>query len=176
MKNILGILGKGVGILIGVPILLIVCIGYFLFVPFDIIRYHRMPYYKDFKNKYRFFITTKDVVKIYNRIVKEQLPTEYVKNNGFEYFIKDGQVLLCDWGYDGFEQENGEWIFMLDGECQTKVSMKEILENEISLLKPEHRSLPAKLLIFYHDLTDAERFEQAKQCPYFHCIFSADEL
>ena len=30
-------------------------------------------------------------------------------------------------------------------------------------------------LIFYNDITDAEKFEKIKECPYFYCIFSADE-
>ena len=175
MKKFLSILGTGLGIIIGVPITLVVCVGYLLFVPFDIIRYHRMPYYKDFKIKYQFFITSGDVVKIYNRIVREQLPIEYIKNNDFEYFVKDGQVLLCGWGYDGFEQVDGEWFFVLDGECNTKMTMKETLENDADLLKPEHKCLPAKFLVFYNDITDAEKFEQAKECPYFHCVFSVDE-
>lgn len=175
MKKFLSILGTGLGIIIGVPITLVVCVGYLLFVPFDIIRYHRMPYYKDFKIKYQFFITSRDVVKIYNRIVREQLPIEYIKNNDFEYFVKDGQVLLCGWGYDRFEQVDGEWFFVLDGEYSTQTAMEETLNNEKELLKPEHKSLPAKFLIFYNDITDAEKFEQAKECPYFHCVFSVDE-
>lgn len=157
------------------PIILIVCIGYLLFVPFDIIRYHRMPYYKDFKIKYQFFITSRDIVKIYNRIVREQLPIEYFINNDFEYFVKDDQVLLCGWSYEGFEQVDGEWLFVLDGECYTKLAMKEAIENEIELLRPEHRCLSVKFLIFYNDITDAEKFEKAKECPYFHCVFSAED-
>ena len=94
-----------------------------------------------------------------------------MKNNDFEYFVKDDQVFLCGWGYDGFEQVDDEWYFVLDGECNTKMSMKETLENEIELLKPEHRNLPVKFLIFYNDITDAEKFELAKECPYFHCVF-----
>ena len=175
MKKLLGVLGNVLGIVVGVPILLMVCVGYLLFVPFDIIRYYRMPYFKDFKTKYEFFLTSSDVVKIYNRIVREQLSIQYVKNNDYEYFIKDGQVLLCGWGYDGFEQVDGEWFFVLDGECNTKMTMKETLENEADLLKPEHKALPAKFLISYDDVTDAEKFKKAKECPYFHCVFSADE-
>ena len=175
MKKFLSILGTGLDILIGVPITLVVCIGYLFFVPFDIIRYHRMPYYKDFGIKYQFFITSRDIVQIYNRIVREQLPIEYVKNNDFEYFVKDGQVLLCGWGYDGFEQVDGEWFFVLDSECNTKMTMKETLEKDADLLKPEHKCLPAKFLVFYNDITDGEKFEQAKECPYCHCVFSVDE-
>lgn len=176
MKKILNIIGIGLAIIIGVPILLVVCIGYLLFVPFDIIRYHRMPYYKDFRIKYEFFITSKDIVQIYNRIVRKHLPIEYIKNNDFEYFIKEEQVLLCGWGYEGFEQVDGEWFFVLDNECDNKMTMKEVLENERDLLKPEHRCLPAKFLIFYNDITDAEKFEQAKECSYFHCVFSSEDI
>ena len=92
-----------------------------------------------------------------------------------EYFVKDGQVLLCGWGYEGFEQVDGEWFFILDGECDTKMPMEETIGNEKNLLKTEHKCLPAKFLIFYNDITDAEKFEQAKECPYFHCVFSVDE-
>ena len=175
MKKFLNSVLAWLIILLIVPIVIVLGIGYLFFVPFDIIRYHRMPYYKDFKIKYQFFITSRDVVKIYNRIVREQLPIEYIKNNDFEYFVKDGQVLLCGWGYDGFEQVDGEWFFVLDGECNTKMTMKETLENDADLLKPEHKCLPAKFLVFYNDITDAVKFEQAKACPYFHCVFSADE-
>ena len=173
MKKFLSILGTGLGIIIGVPITLVVCVGYLLFVPFDIIRYHRMPYYKDFKNKYQFFITSSDVVKIYNRIVREQLPIEYIKNKNFEYFVKDGQVLLCGWGFDGFEQIEDDWFFAMDG-VDIKIAMNEILDDDTEKLKPEHRDLPVKFLIFYNDITDAKKFEEAKECPYFHCVFSPD--
>ena len=53
--------------------------------------------------------------------------------------------------------------------------MKETLDSETDLIKPEHKCLRAKFLIFYSDITDAEKFEQAKKCPYFHCVFSVDK-
>jgi hypothetical protein len=176
MKKILKTIGMGLFTVIGVLIIIIAGIVYLLFVPFDIIRYHRMPYYKDFKIKYRFFITSRDAVKMYNRIVKENLPMEYIRNNDIEYFIKDGQVLLCGWSRDKFEQENGEWFFVLDTENDTKMAMQEALDADRELLKPEHRGYPAKFLIFYSDITDADDFELAKQCPYLHCVFSEEEL
>ncbi len=177
MRKVLDTLGQGLGLIIIIPVLLILCIGYLLFVPFDIVRYHKMPYYKDFKIKYRFFITSSDIVQLYNRIVLEQLPIEYVKNNDFEYFTKDNQVLLCNWGNEDFEQINDEWLFSLDDDSGDKTAkpMDEALFEERELLKPEHKELPAKFLFFYSDITDAEKFEKAKECPYFYCIFSADE-
>lgn len=175
MKKFLNSVLAWLIILLIVPIVIVLGIGYLFFVPFDIIRYHRMPYYKDFKNKYTFFITSRDAVKFYNRIARENLPIEYIQNNNFEYFVKDEQVLLCNWDYDGFEQVDGVWFFVFDGKCSTKMSMEEIIENERDLLKPEHKNLPVKFLFFYQDITDAEKFEQAKECPYLYCVFLLDE-
>ena len=177
MRNFLDVLKQSLGLIILIPVLLVIGVGYLLFVPFDIIRYHKMSYYKDFKKKYEFFLTSSDVVKIYNRIVKEQLPIEYVKNNDYEYFVKDGQVLLCGWGNEDFEQINDEWIFSLDDDSgdKTTKTMEEALFEEKEFLKPEHKDLPTKFLIFYNDIADGEIFEKAKECPYFYCIFSADE-
>ncbi len=176
MRKFLDILKQGLGLIVAIPILLILCVGYLLYVPFDIIRYHKMQYYKDFKKKYEFFITSSDIVLLYNRIVKEKLPIEYVNNNDYEYFIKDYQVLLCKWGNEDFKQIDNEWFFILENECNTtQTAMEQALFEEREFLKPEHKDLPAKFLIFYSDITDAEKFEQAKECPYFHCVFSADE-
>ena len=36
--------------------------------------------------------------------------------------------------------------------------------------------MPAKFLILYSDVTDAEKFEQVKKCPYFYCVFSEEDL
>lgn len=175
MRKILDMLETGVITLISIPILLIACVVYLLFVPLDIIRYHRMPYYKDFKTKYQFFITSKDVVKMYNRLVQEQLSVEYFKNNDYEYFVKDGQVLVCGCGYEGCEQIDGEWFSVFDGESNSQMTMKERMEYEIEQVRPEHKCLPAKFLAFYDDITDAKEFEKTKECPYFYCVFSAGE-
>lgn len=177
MKNVLESLLLYLALIILIPFLLILSIGYLLFVPFDIIRYHKMPYYKDFKVKYEFFITSSDIVQIYNRIVQENLSVEYIKNGDYEYFIKDGQVLLCGWGNEDYAQTDNEWVFNLEDHYgnTTTQTMEQALAEEKVLLKPEHKDLPVKFLIFYNDITDAEKFEKAKECPYFYCIFSADE-
>lgn len=79
-------------------------------------------------------------------------------------------------GCDGIELIDGEWFFDLCGECNIRQSVKETLETEKGLLKPQLQYLPAKFLIFYNDITDVAKFEQAKGCPYFHCVFSVEEI
>ncbi len=168
--------------LIAIPIcllLIILSIGYFIFfVPFDIIRYYKSPYYKNSKKKYVFFRTSTDTVKLYNYIAKNSLPIEYVNNEDFEYFIKDGQVFLLDWSSEALDEDNGELGFSVDRESGdvSFVSMKELLSEEISQLKEEHKALPAKFLILNDDFTDADLFEKAKDCPYIHCAHSIEDF
>lgn len=71
MKKLLEGLGLLLGILIGIPIFFLVCIGYLLYVPFDILKYHKMPYYRDLRHKYKFLITKQDAVKFYNYAAKQ---------------------------------------------------------------------------------------------------------
>ena len=176
MKKVLYTLGMCLCVVVGIPILLLLCVGYLLYVPFDFIRYRRTPYYKDLGAKYEFFVSSRDIVKLYNRTVREKLPIQYFNHEGFEYFVKDGQVLLCGWGGVSFDEGMGEWIFILGEEKYTTMPMKEVLENEVALIKPEHRSLPAKFLVFYNDITDRAKFDYATLCPYFYCVFSADDI
>ena len=84
---------------------------------------------------------------------------------------------MCGWGNEDFAQIDNEWVFNLDDDCDdtTTQTIEQALAEEKCLLKPEHKDLPAKFLIFYNDITDAEKFEKTKECPYFHCVFSVDE-
>lgn len=162
-------------IIIGIPAVLIFCVGYLLYLPFDIFRYHKMPYYQDLGIRYKLFLTSTDQVRPYNRIVRERLPITYFVRDGLEYFVKDDQVLICGWGCESFEQEGDQWYCVVDGEDTTRMPIKEILANELERVKPEHKSLNGKILIFYSDVTDAEEFEEMKSCPYFYCVASADD-
>ena len=43
MKKFFTALATVLGVVIAIPIFLIICIGYLLYIPFDIIQYHKMP-------------------------------------------------------------------------------------------------------------------------------------
>lgn len=170
MKKLLEKLVLLIGIIIGIPLLLIVCIGYLFYVPFDIIRYHKMPYYKDLKNKYQFFITSRDVVKFYNYIANEKLFIEYIKNEDYEYFVKGGMVLLSGWSNFDFEKDDDGWscIFSEDDEDK-KMSAQEIIEYDRAMLKNEHKDMPAKILMLCNK-KETEKLEQISECPHFYGV------
>ncbi len=179
-------IGKVLAYIVAIPIVILLLIGlvlYLLFVPFDILRYHRMPYYKGTKKKYKFFITSKDIVILYNKIKQKDLPIEYFCNIECEYFIKDNVVLLPGRCYDSFEEKDGEWYFLFDydsgfGESDTTapILMKDVLSEELVSIKEEHKGLPAKFLVFYNDITDAQKFESFKKCPFFYAANSVEDI
>ncbi len=186
MDKLKNTMGKVLAYIVAIPIVILLLIGlvlYLLFVPFDILRYHRMPYYKETGKKYKFFITSKDIVILYNKIKQKKLPIEYFYNNECEYFIKDNVVLFPGWCYDSFEEKDDEWYFLFDfdsesGEADTTVPtlMKDVLSEELVSIREEHKGLPAKFLVFYNDITDAEKFEALKKCPFFYAANSIDDI
>ena len=129
-----------------------------------------MAYYKDLRNKYQFFITTRDAVKFYNYISNEKLSIAYFKNMDYEYFVKDGEVLLCGWSNEEFEKEGDEWHWIYAGEDEEKnMSIQEIMELDRELLKSEHKELPIKILMIC-DKKDSKHLEQIRECPYLYFV------
>ena len=176
MKKALKAIGTALIALVCIPVVLVVGIVLLISRPFEKRRYHRTPYYKDTKKEYRLLITSDSTVKLYNRMVLENLPIRYFENDGTEYFIQNGVVLLCGYCHEEFKEENGEWIFIFDHEEMSCEPMQKIMDEERERLRLEHRGLPVKFLMLYDDITDAEIFETAKECPHFHCVVSTEEI
>ncbi len=176
--NIFKRIGSFLVIVLIIILLIPLALLYLLFVPFDIIRYYQMPYYKDLKIKYHFFITSKGIVKLYNRIKKNNINVSFYRNGEFEYFIKDDTVLLYDWSHANFEKENGDWYLVeehTDSEYEGLL-LKDILEEERKNLKFEHQKIPIKILVFYSDVTDADRWKELQSSFCFACYFNLDDF
>ncbi len=185
LNNIFASLLVGVCVIFAIPLLII----YGLYLPIALIRYYRSPYYKDQKKKFTVAFALSDVIRLYNRIKKENLPITYAANGDFEYFIKDDTVLLLEWPFEYFDEIDGEWRFYCDGtddpdmsdksenpaeikdtepEDET-VAMEDILAESREKLKEEHRDLPIRFVCLDGGNHD-EGFEKALQCPYMACF------
>ncbi len=192
MKKFFVKLGKGICMIIILPITLLMGLIFLLYLLFEIIRYFMSPYYKNTRNKYSPMSMQSDVVRLYNYNAKRNSNESrlvYFCNDAYEYFLKydyvlkcdltlDELVLLCGYSCDCFKQIDGEWYFVEeDGEGnKSAVSMAETLQDCRKKLKDKHRELDVKFLLNYEDITDADRFELAKTCQYFYCITSYDDL
>ncbi len=160
------------------PIAIICLVIYLFYIPVDVIRYHRMPFYKDFGKKYKFFITSRQELKLYNKMKKQNLSVDFVADAEFGYFIINDTVLLRHLSYDNFTEKDGVWLFEEhddNGEID-QYPIADFMEEEKSELKEEHRGLPIKILVFYDDVTDAETFEKLRASPYFMCFNDEEAL
>ncbi|MBQ7364548.1 MAG: hypothetical protein IJW46_02995 [Clostridia bacterium] len=56
------------------PLLFICLLFAVLMTPIDLIRYRRSPYFKAFRKRYTFMVCYNDTYRIYNEIVKREIP------------------------------------------------------------------------------------------------------
>lgn len=159
-----------VGIVIGLPTILITLVFFAFAIPIDMFRFRRTQYFKNLKAKYKFNKVSSDIVKIYNAIAEGKLDFEYCSFDDYEYFLRDGELLLPGFSLEYFAAFEGDWYFITDGEKPTEeLKISRVIENELELLSPEHMSMPAKLLMLKSNAED-DAFETAKSCPYFCCV------
>ncbi len=142
---------------------------YFLFLPVDMIRYYNSRYYKGTRRKFKPFIGSKNVVKIYNYISKRGLDIEYSANGKGEYFIAGGAVLISDPACDHFDQRNGAWVALEYGK-EGEMPIEDFVSMTRAELNDEHREMPIKFIVGYGDNLDKNDFASAEERPYFACI------
>ncbi len=80
MKNVLLTIGNCFVKLLGIVLLVIVGFGFLLYLPFDYVKYKASLYYKTFHKKYKLFAGLGTNFDVYNVILKNQLPIEYIEN------------------------------------------------------------------------------------------------
>ncbi|MBE6766065.1 MAG: hypothetical protein E7550_00555 [Ruminococcaceae bacterium] len=116
-------------------------IALILYVPIDYIKYKKSPYYKIERRKYEVFGATGQGFKLYNIIVKNNLPIKYISNPKDEgingWFVYDKTLIVIAfgcWSYDG-----NTWVFNVgaDDECDEEqadsdFTLDDHIESEIS--------------------------------------------
>ncbi len=164
----------GILLIILMPLIIVYLIIHFTV---ESIRYRKTPYYKKFKKKYMTLVTSTDAVKLYNRMVTENLPMEHFVSGDYEYFVKDGVVLICGWTYTEVETADGEWIFNVEYESEDykKLIVKDVIDEETANLKDEHKLLPVKIINAYGE-SDEAKTERLKECPYLYPVRSIEEF
>ncbi len=98
-----------VAVLVGVGVVL-----YLLLCPFEMIRYHRTPYYKATKRKYKPFAVSTWNTDIYNHLAKKGVAFEYEYRKDCAYYVLNGQVLIPGFTADQVKQAEGMWYLELE--------------------------------------------------------------
>ncbi len=150
------------------PLILLGAILYALWLPIDVIRYYRSPFWRDTQEKYKSEFHNAAV--LYNRAVRQGLDWRFVRNDKINYFIREGEVLLYDLPDEMFLHDSG-WHLDYGAHAQLLVTYE--IEEERRRLNDEDKNKVIRILRF------EDRYEmddKLRQCPYFYFVPSSKRL
>ncbi len=174
IKNIAEALGVTlVSVLVGISIVL-----YLLLCPIEMLRYHRTPYYRATKRKYKPFAVWGWQTKIYNHLAKTGTPFEYHYSKDCEFYVLNDQVLIPGFTADQVRHLEDMWYLASDEEEPSRLElMQTVVAEERDCIPEKYQQLPIKLLIFNDsDEHIDDDFLLCQQCPYLACYDSVNDM
>ena len=157
--------------IIFIPILILVVIGFILYLPFDYIKYKYSRFYKDYKEKYTMFSGMSQYFEMYNAVKESGLPIEYIRNknvdNAYGYFVYEKTLLIFDYClfYDEYYQK---WAVVESNEedrekfCSVE-EMVEVMLDEVNEFMGEKACNKAIVLVDLSELHD-EYVDKVQEC------------
>lgn len=109
-----------------VAIILFICAVFLL--PFDYIKYKRSVYYRRTKEKYRLFAASGNKFELYNEIIENNLPIDFVANPGvklieYGWLVFEKTLIISDVFSFEFDSEKGEWVYSCEDEDENSIVM-----------------------------------------------------
>ncbi len=144
-----------------------------LLIPFDYFRYKKSLYYKTEHKKYTLYSGSGLHFKIYNEILKHNLPIKFIYNPndeslGYGWFVyNETLIILNDFGFE-YDSENNVWNYCCeivdDDETESNVlmSLDEYIETEINEINELVGETICNNAIILIDANDIENLESAK--------------
>lgn len=112
-------------------------IFFILFLPFDYIKYKTSAYYKKEKKKYRCFETNDIYFKIYNEIIKNDLPIKYYCNPNNNrlccgWFIYENILIVSELVFLEYDEREKTWMCDIREERDlSETALENYLENAV---------------------------------------------
>ncbi len=107
-------------------------------LPLDYIKYKRSPYYKKERKKYKLFAGSSSYFEIYNDIIKNNLPIQFIENPNEEsldagWFVFEDILIIPNVFSFEFDLEIQEWAYCVEDEDEKRTIMPldEYIELEI---------------------------------------------
>lgn len=115
------------------PFLILAGICLIFLVPFDYIKYKTSLYYKMERKKYSLYDGTSENFKIYNEIVKNNLPIRYISNPqnrslASGWFVFEKTLIIIGFSTFEYDYEKHKWFW--DGESE-EITLEEYMEMEL---------------------------------------------
>ncbi len=136
MKKVINAIGNFFGTILGIVILFFVGVGFLIYLPFDYFKYKNSLYYKTKGKKYSLFAGLSIYFKIYNIILKNNLPIKYYNpkdetlSSGF--FIYEKTLLVPELVLE-YDEERQDWIVVINDDSHEPniQSLNDFLEEEV---------------------------------------------
>lgn len=120
------------------PVLVLFSIVLMFLIPVDFIKYHRSLYYKKFCKKYTLFAAAGMAFRLYNEILKQDLPIRFVENpndsalNCGWFVLGDTLIIINEFHFE-FDASSSTWKYCNDEDgAETLLSLEEYIESEIN--------------------------------------------
>ncbi len=144
-------------------------VGMCFYLPIDYIRYKRSPYYKKVRKKYDSFAGTGRYFKVYNEILANDLPIQYIanpKDDSLErgrLVFKDTLIIPNFFNFE-YDPETGVWQDCYEDEDgkRTVMELQEFIEMEIQDANEQVGQTICKEAIVLISAKDLKDVEQAK--------------
>ncbi|MBP3375905.1 MAG: hypothetical protein J6L83_04000 [Clostridia bacterium] len=135
MKDVLKKVGQILLFIILLPILLLCLAGLLIYTPFDYVKYKKSRYYKDFGRKYRWLFSNSNCFMIYNSVMENGLPIEYVEeresNFGQGYFFYRDVLIIYD-DVPVFDEKESCWTVSREGEEDNKyINISDAIQGDV---------------------------------------------
>ena len=135
MKDVLKKVGQILLFIILLPILLLCLAGLLIYTPFDYVEYKKSRYYKDFGRKYRWLFSNSNCFMIYNSVMENGLPIEYVEESesdfGQGYFFYRDVLIIYD-DVPVFDEKESCWAVSREGEEDNEyINALDVIKSEI---------------------------------------------
>ena len=142
VKKIRSKIGVFFGTLFGIFLALILAVCAVFLIPVDYIKYKRSLYYKTEHKKYRLYAATGIHFQIYNEILKNNLPIQYIANPTDDtleqgWFVYNHTLMIPNVVSFEYNTESEKWNYCCeiieDDATETRVimSLDEYMETEV---------------------------------------------
>lgn len=142
MKKILSKTGDFFGTLFGILLALLLAVCVIFLLSLDYIKYKRSLYYKTEHKKYRLYSATGINFKIYNEIIKNDLPIKYIYNPNDDslergWFVYNNTLIIPNVFSFEYNTETENWNYCCeiieddDTEKRVIMSLDEYIETEV---------------------------------------------
>lgn len=152
-----------------IPVLVLFAIVLIFVVPVDFIKYKRSLYYKKYRKKYTLFAAAAVAFRLYNEILKQDLPIRFYENPNDPdlacgWFVLEDTLIIINEFHFEFDATSGTWKYCDEEDgAEAWLSLEEYIENEINDANELTGQMICKDAVVLTDEISVDDLQKAKE-------------